>query len=161
MIVLPLRICAETEASLLGADKSAFENAKAAAVIALEALNLVATLGENVPYLGAIATALTAFKRVMGVRRLSRAVDYLRLNNCCATQEVDACKEDCRAAMKEAEAFENLLYEFKAKWGYVESNGKDALQQAFWDAGKYVHLLHRDKCCMQCSWSLPALFSVV
>ncbi|VDB82666.1 unnamed protein product [Peniophora sp. CBMAI 1063] len=101
-----------------GTDKHAFENAKAAAGIALEALNLVAALGENVPYLGAIATALTAFKRVM--------------------DEVDACKEGCRAAMKDAEAFENLLYEFQAEWGYVESNGKDALHQAFRDAGNSV-----------------------
>ncbi|KZV63938.1 hypothetical protein PENSPDRAFT_691216 [Peniophora sp. CONT] len=91
------------------------ENAQSAVSDALEVLNVVAEMAENVPYLGAVSKALTAFNEVL--------------------EEVDVCKRDCRAATSEAAEFMGLMQEFEAK--VIRSNvGREIeLRNAFIELG--------------------------
>lgn len=117
--------------------KSALENAKTAAKTAVDVMAVVAEVTENVPYLGAISAALTAFKDVLDVR-LHHIVPALVLTMNRDQQEVDVCKEDCRAATDDAKEFRDSIQKFEAKWGRLESDGDDGLREAFDDLSRCV-----------------------
>ncbi|VDB86997.1 unnamed protein product [Peniophora sp. CBMAI 1063] len=97
---------------------SSIENAKAAAKMAVDVLSVIAEMTESVPYLGAISTALTAFKEVL--------------------DEVSVCKEDCQATMDEANQFKELIQKHQADWVELEADGDDGLREAFEELGKVM-----------------------
>ncbi|KZV63942.1 hypothetical protein PENSPDRAFT_691220 [Peniophora sp. CONT] len=98
--------------------KKLFENAKTAARTAIEILGVVAEMTEGVPYLGTVSKALTAFMK--------------------ALDEIDACRESCRAALKDAKEFEELIRRFKTKWTHLEGGGENDLRLEFAELARAI-----------------------
>ncbi|VDB88237.1 unnamed protein product [Peniophora sp. CBMAI 1063] len=99
--------------SRLHISQRAIENAKTAASSALEVLGMVAEVTENVPYLGAISKALTAFNDILG--------------------DVSVCKEDCTATIDEAEQLRLLLQRHEGKRVQFSDGDDGPLREEFKD----------------------------
>ncbi|KZV65974.1 hypothetical protein PENSPDRAFT_756061 [Peniophora sp. CONT] len=98
--------------------RKAIEDAKAVAKTAVGVLSMVAEATENVPYLGAVSKALTAFKGVL--------------------DEIIICKEDCKATINDAHEFKELLQKSEARWDLLESSGDGELRKEFDDLGRSI-----------------------
>ena len=61
----------ESHISLTGPGNRTLQNAKVVVKTAVDVLGVVAEVTENVPYLGAISTAVTGIIKILDVRRLS------------------------------------------------------------------------------------------
>ncbi|KZV71426.1 hypothetical protein PENSPDRAFT_751814 [Peniophora sp. CONT] len=79
--------------SRLVINKKFSEHAKGAVVTALTLLSIAAQMSQGVPYLGAISTALQAFLKVH--------------------DEVEQCKDECKAAMDDAQQIASLIIKFR------------------------------------------------
>ncbi|KZV63931.1 hypothetical protein PENSPDRAFT_738524 [Peniophora sp. CONT] len=89
------------------------ENVKVVATTAAEVAGTVAEFTEAVPYLGAVSTALTALMT--------------------ALEEVEQCKEDCRATIKDAEATEQLLQKFQTRFNELDNDKREELRRPLLD----------------------------
>ncbi|KZV74287.1 hypothetical protein PENSPDRAFT_732378, partial [Peniophora sp. CONT] len=87
---------------------------KGAAKVAIVALGIAAQTTQNVPYLGAISTALTEFMKIQ--------------------DEVAECKDECRATMADAQNMKSLIEKFRDKCvesGKGEGMLDGSLREAF------------------------------
>ncbi|KZV59695.1 hypothetical protein PENSPDRAFT_672177 [Peniophora sp. CONT] len=84
-----------TNESRLGIGDEVIEKTKGAATVAILALGIAAQVTQNVPYLGAISTALTELIKIQ--------------------DEADECKDECKATMADAEEMNDLINAFREK----------------------------------------------
>ncbi|VDB85520.1 unnamed protein product [Peniophora sp. CBMAI 1063] len=91
----PAPLIESTTCSRLGIRDGVMENMKGAARIAIVALSIAAQTTQNVPYLGAISFALTEFIKIQ--------------------DEVNQCKDECRAAIADAQTLKAIIDNFRDK----------------------------------------------
>ncbi|KZV66115.1 hypothetical protein PENSPDRAFT_101382 [Peniophora sp. CONT] len=103
-----------TNSSRLSISDEFKDSMKGAAKVAIVALGVAAQTTQNVPYLGAISTALTEFIKIH--------------------DEVDECKDECRTAIVDAQTLKTLIEKFRDKCiksGKGEGVLDESLQEAF------------------------------
>ncbi|VDB87004.1 unnamed protein product [Peniophora sp. CBMAI 1063] len=99
--------------SRLEISDSAKDGMKGAVKVATLALGMTAQATQNIPYLGAISTALTEFMKIQ--------------------DEVDQCKDECKATMAHAKEMKRMVERFRDKC--IESGrGEGALNTSLRDA---------------------------
>ncbi|KZV63937.1 hypothetical protein PENSPDRAFT_757595 [Peniophora sp. CONT] len=84
-----------TNTSRLDISEEVVGTMKGAVKAAIVALGMAAQISQNVPYLGAISTALTEFMKIQN--------------------EVDVCRDECRATMIDAEEMNSLIRGLREK----------------------------------------------
>ncbi|KZV66651.1 hypothetical protein PENSPDRAFT_83753 [Peniophora sp. CONT] len=104
---------------------------KGAAKVAIIALGMAAQISHNVPYLGAISTALAEFMKMQ--------------------DEVDQCKDDCRTTVADARQMNSLIETFRdkcVKSGLGDGVFDGSLRDAFSELEKIILecILTLEKC---------------
>ncbi|KZV66649.1 hypothetical protein PENSPDRAFT_755582 [Peniophora sp. CONT] len=111
-----------------GSSEKVLDKAREAAQVAVAILDIAAQATQNVPYLGAISTALATFMEVL--------------------DEIAVCKAECRSTTEEAKALRDLIQKSETKWVHLESGEEDDLRTVFDELGRVV---------LQCLCTLQAL----
>ncbi|KZV65975.1 hypothetical protein PENSPDRAFT_756062 [Peniophora sp. CONT] len=97
------------------------ENAKGAVKTTVELMGFAAQMTQNVPYLGAISTALAEFMKIQ--------------------DEVDNCKDECKNAVDDAAQINALIKEFRDKCvalGRGDTALNETLREAFTELERIV-----------------------
>ncbi|KZV59696.1 hypothetical protein PENSPDRAFT_760351 [Peniophora sp. CONT] len=126
-----VRVDPTARTSRLDISEEVVEKMKGAAKLAIVALSIAAQATQNVPYLGAISTALTEFMKIQ--------------------DEVDQCEDECKAAMGDAEGMNKLIKKFRRKCnesGKGEGLLNESLREAFAELEEIVLecILTLEKC---------------